>query len=121
MDNILHTHSLVDLRLRHMMTNPDFTNQGIPFDGNPSPFPPFGNIGAPYMATLSLPGLTIGLPVWLFVTSVVLSVQTAFQPSSHPLEQYQPHVDPKVDPLPSSPISSPCYFSSPGEILDSSN
>ena len=61
MDNILHAHSLVDLRLRHMATNSESTDQGIPFDGNPSPFPSFGNIVAPYMATLSLPRFTIGL------------------------------------------------------------
>ena len=39
------------------------TSQGFPSDGNPGPFPSFGNVGAPYMAMLSLPGLTIGLPV----------------------------------------------------------
>jgi hypothetical protein len=82
-----------------MATFPESTSQGNPSDGNPSPFPSFGNIGAPYMATLSLPGLTIGLPVWLFSTSMVPSVQTAFQPSSPPPEQHQPHVDPKVDPF----------------------
>ena len=27
-----------------METTPDSTDQGIPFDGNPSPFPPFKNI-----------------------------------------------------------------------------
>ena len=54
-----------------METNPGTTNQGIPFEGNPSPFSSWGNIGAPYMATLSLPGITIGLPVWLFSTSVI--------------------------------------------------
>ena len=54
-----------------MATFLEFTSQGIPYDGNPSPFPFFGNVGAPYMATLSLPGLSVGLPVWLFSTSVV--------------------------------------------------
>ena len=49
-----------------MATFPEFTNQGIPSDGNPSPFPPFGNVGPPYMETLSLPRLTVGFPVWLF-------------------------------------------------------
>lgn len=73
------------------------------------------------MATLSLPGLTIGLPVWLFSTSMVPSVQTIFQPSSSPLEQHQPHVDPKIDPFPSSPISSPRSSSSLGESMDSGN
>jgi len=37
-----------------MATTPESTDQGIPFDGNPSPFPPFENICAPYMATFSL-------------------------------------------------------------------
>ena len=49
-----------------MATFPEFTNQGIPSDGNLGPFPPFGNVGAPYMATLSLPGLTVGFPVGYF-------------------------------------------------------
>jgi len=44
-----------------MATFPESTNQGFPLDWNPGPFPSFGNVGAPYMATLSLPGLTIGL------------------------------------------------------------
>ena len=47
------------------------TNQRFPLGGNPIPFSSWGDIGAPYMATLSLPGITIGLPVWLFSTSVI--------------------------------------------------
>ena len=43
-----------------MATFPKFTNLGIPFEGNPGPFLAFGNVGAPYMETFSLPGLTIG-------------------------------------------------------------
>jgi len=42
---------------------PESTSQGFTSDGNPGPFPSFENVGAPYMATLSLPGLTIGLPI----------------------------------------------------------
>ena len=57
----------------------EFTNQGLPSDGNPSHFPPFGNVGTPYMATLSLLGLTVGLPVWLFLTSVVPNVPATVQ------------------------------------------
>ena len=49
-----------------MATFSEFSNQGVPFGGSPSPFPALGNIGAPYMAMLSLPGLTVGLSVWLF-------------------------------------------------------
>ena len=101
-----------------MATFPEFTNQGIPSKGNPCPFPPFGNVGAPYMATLSLPRLTVGLPVWLFSTSVVSDVSATVQ-SVPPHEQR--HVDSKVDLSPSSPVSASSSSTSPGESLDSSN
>ena len=70
-----------------MATFPEFTNPGIPSDGNPGHFPPFGNVGAPYMTTLSLLGLTVGFPVWLFSTSLVPTVSTAGQ-SVPPPEQH---------------------------------
>ena len=101
-----------------METFPEFTNQGIPSNGNPSHFPLFGNVGAPYMATLSLPGLTVGLPVWLFSTSVVPNVSAAFQSVSPPKQH---HVDSKVDLSPSSPVSASSPSTSPRESLDSSN
>ena len=101
-----------------MATFPGFINPGIPTDGNPGHFAPFGNVGAPYMATLSLPGLTVGLPVWLFSTSLVPAVPTTDQ-SVPPPEQ--PHVDSKVDPSPSSPVSTSSSSTSPGESTDSSN
>ena len=70
------------------------------------------------MATLSLPGLTIGLPVWLFSTSVVSSVMTLVPPSP----SFEPrHVDSKVEPTPSSPVSSSSSHPSPGESFTSSN
>jgi hypothetical protein len=47
------------------------------FPGEPFTFPSFGNIGPPYIATLSLPGLTIGLPVWLFPTPVISNLPSA--------------------------------------------
>jgi hypothetical protein len=50
------------------------TNEGTPSLGEPFFFPCYKNIGPPYIATLSLPGLTIGLPVWLFSTQVILNV-----------------------------------------------
>lgn len=46
-----------------MKTFLESTSQGFPLDGNPGPFLSFGNVGAPYLVTLSLPGLTIGFPV----------------------------------------------------------
>lgn len=46
-----------------METFPLSTSQGFPLDGNLGPFPSFRNVGAPYMVALSLPKLTIGLPI----------------------------------------------------------
>jgi len=76
------------------------TNKGIPLEGNHSPFSSWGNIGSPYVATLSLPGITIGLPVWIFSTSVV-------QNTVIPLQSNQHLFDTKVDPSPSSSFVSP--------------
>ena len=101
-----------------MATFPESTSQGFPSDCNPSPFPSFGNVGAPYMATLSLPGLTLGLPVWLFSTSLVPAVSPT-NPSVPPPEKH--HVDSKVDLSPSMPTSTSSSSTSPGESLDSSN
>ena len=92
----------------------DSTNQGIPFERNPSRFSSWGNIGALYMATLSLPGITIGLPVWIFSTSVIQNIVIPLQLNQHP-------VDTKVDPLPSSLFVSPSPSSSSlGESIDTS-
>ena len=82
-----------------METFSESTSQGFPSDGNSSPFPSFGNTGAPYMETLSLLGLTIGLPVWLFSTSMVPSVPTPAPPTPS-FESH--HVDSKVDLSPPS-------------------
>ena len=101
-----------------MATFPGFTNPGSPSDGNPGQFPPLGNVGAPYMATLSLPGLTVGLPVWLFSTSLVSTV-SAVSPSVPPPEQR--YVDHKVDLSPSTPTSTSSSSTSLGESLDSTN
>jgi hypothetical protein len=54
-----------------MALNSGSTNGGTPSPGEPYTFPSFGNFGPPYVATLSLPGLTIGLPVWFFPTPVI--------------------------------------------------
>ena len=55
------------------------TTQEVPFQVVPFVFPPSEGIGPPFITTLNLPGLTIGLPVWLFnlvipVTPNVLNV-----------------------------------------------
>jgi hypothetical protein len=99
-----------------MASNPESTNGGTPCSGEPFTFPSFGNIGPPYIATLSLPGLTIELPVWLFPTLVIVNLPSALDVSK-PLT-HQPHVDFS----PSSPIKS-CSFSpsSPSERYKASS
>ena len=52
-----------------MANIPMETNQGTLAKGDPCAFPFFGNVGTPLMATLNIPGLNVGLPVWLWSTS----------------------------------------------------
>jgi hypothetical protein len=73
-----------------MASVPGMTNEGTPLPGETFVFPSYRNVGPPYIATLSLPGLTIGLPVWLFSTPVI-SNAGASDVSTPPT--HQPHVD----------------------------
>ena len=93
-----------------MVSVPEMTNEGTPAPGEPFIFPSYGNIGPPHIATLSLPGLTIGLPVWLFSTQVIPNAVSASVVSTSP-QEHQPHVDPS----PSSPVRS----SSPSSLARS--
>jgi hypothetical protein len=98
-----------------MASVPRMTNEGTPLPRETFVFPSYGNIGPPYIATLSLPGLTIGLPVWLFSTPVI-SNAGASDVSTPPT--HQPHVDLS----PSSPVRSPSISpSSPSEISKASS
>jgi hypothetical protein len=56
---------------------PGSTNEGAHFPREPFVFPSFGNVGPPCISTLSLPGLTIELPVWLFPTPVISNFPSA--------------------------------------------
>jgi hypothetical protein len=94
----------------------EMTNEGTSAPGEPFVFPSYGNIGPPHIATLSLPGLTIGLPVWLFSTQVIPNVVSASVVSTSP-QEHQPHVDPSLSSLvrsssPSSLARSPFVSSS---------
>ena len=111
--------SLSRILSRSMASFPELTGQGVPPDGNPRLFLAVGNVGVQYITTLSLPGLTIGLPVWLFSNSMVSSVVTPVPPPPPPPEQH--HVDSKVDPFPSSPIAASSSSTSPGETVDFTN
>jgi hypothetical protein len=84
-----------------MASIPEMTNEGTPTLGEPFVFPSYENIGPPHITTLNLPGLTIGLPVWLFSTQVIMNVVSASVTSNSPQEN-QTHVDPS----PSSPVRS---------------
>ena len=95
---------------------PKMTNEGTPLPGEPFVFPSYGNVGPPYIATLSLPGLTIGLPVWVFSTQVIPNAVSASVVSTSP-QEHQPHVDPSPSSLvrsssPSSLARSPSISSS---------
>jgi hypothetical protein len=84
-----------------MASVPGMTNEGTPAPREAFFFPSYGNIGPPYLATLSLLGLIIGLLVWLFSTQVISNAVGALVVSTSP-QDHQPHVDPS----PYSPIRS---------------
>ena len=62
-----------------MSNTPLNTNQEVPMQGTPCTIPLTGNVGVPLMATLNLPGFTLGIPVWLFSTPTILNASYAFQ------------------------------------------
>jgi hypothetical protein len=101
-----------------MASNPGSTNGGTPSSREPYTFPSFGNFGPPYVATLSLPGLTIGLPVWLFPTPVIPNPpNVAVAPNTLAVNTPPTH-QPHVNFSPSSPIKSPSI--SPSSSSESS-
>ena len=65
-----------------MANTPLNTNQEIPMLGNPCTIPLTENVSVPLVATLNLPGFTLGLPVWLFSTPTILNAPDASQVSS---------------------------------------
>jgi hypothetical protein len=96
---------------------PRTTNEGTPILGIPFVSPSVGNIGSPYITTLSLPRFTIGLSVWLFSTSVNINAMSSLYVSTPP-QYHQPH----VDPIPFFPVGYSSFFSSsPSESSATSN
>ena len=59
------------LEISYMGDSPGTTSQENPFQGMSFVSPPCGDVGPPFMATFNLPGLTIGLPLWLFSNIVI--------------------------------------------------
>ena len=76
---------------------------------------PYGDVGPPFMATLNLPGLTIGLPVWLFSNPIIPNASFVSDPGplSH---EHQPHANPS--PSSSNVKSTSLSSSSPIENFD---
>jgi hypothetical protein len=105
-----------------MASNPRSANGGTPSPGEPYTFPSFGNFGTPYVATLSLPGLTIGLPVWLFPTPVIPNPpNVSVAPNTLDVNTPPTH-QPHVEFSPSSSIKSPSISpSSSSEISKESS
>ena len=97
-------------KFKNMANTPLNTNQEIPMLGTPCTIPLTGNVGVPLMATLNLPGFTLGLPVWLFSTPTVLNAPDASQVSS----LYHGH---KNTASPSPVLDSPPPSTSCGEVL----
>jgi hypothetical protein len=90
-----------------MASNHRSTNGGTPSSGEPYTFPSFGKFGPPYVATVSLPGLTIGLPLWLFPTLVIPNPpNVSVAPNTLDVNTPPTH-QPHVEFSPSSPIKSP--------------
>ena len=76
-----------------MGNSPGTTSQETPFQCMYFVSPPCGDVGPPFMATLNLPELTIGLPVWLFSNLVIPNAP--FLLDHGPLlHENQPHVNP---------------------------
>jgi hypothetical protein len=90
-----------------MESNIGSINGGTPCHEEPYTFPSFGNSIPPYIATLSLPGLTIRLPVWLFTTLVISNIPSASNAPSASDVSTPPTHQPHVEFSPSSPIKSP--------------
>jgi hypothetical protein len=95
-----------------MASVPRTTNEETPAPEDPFIFPSYRHDGPPYIATLSLPSLTIGLLVWLFSTPAISNAASVSVEITSP-QEHQPHVDPS----PSLPIIS----SSPSSLARSSS
>jgi hypothetical protein len=96
---------------------PDITNGATPAPGEPFVFPSYENVGTPYIATLSLLRLMIGLPVWFFPTPVISNLPNASNAHSDSNVSTPPTHQTHVEFLPSSSIRSPSLSPySPSEI-----
>ena len=89
------------------------TNQRTPSQGDSFAFLFLENIGVPLMATLYIPGLNVGLPVWL---GTIPNVQNSLDASQLRTLSHGHHVD-----VSSSAKSSPPPSPTSGECTVTSN
>ena len=75
-----------------MGDSPRTTSQETPFQGMSFVAPLCGFVGPPFMATLNLPGLTIGLFLWLFSNPIIPNASFMSDPGPLPHE-HPPHVN----------------------------
>ena len=97
-----------------MANTPFHTNQEIPMLRTPCTIPLIGKVGVPLMATLNLPGFTLGLLVWFFSTPTTMNAPNVSQVRS--LFQGNKNIDP-----PSPVVNSPTPSTSCSESTDTSN
>ena len=84
----------------------------VPFQGVPFVFLPSEGIGPPFISTLNIPGLNIGLPVWLF--SLVIPITPNVSNVTSPPGEDRPQPNP-------SPSSSVVASSLSSSLLDQSS
>jgi hypothetical protein len=109
----------VDLRVEYVSMElvPGYNNEGNHFLRILFVSHSVRHVGPPYIASLTLPSLTIRLPIWLFSTPVNVNAPSSLYLNTPPQDIQTP-----VDPMPSSPIgSSSLLSSSPIESSTTSN
>ena len=85
------------LDILEMESPSETTTQEVPFQGVPFVFPPSEGIGPPFIATRNIPGLTIGLLIWLF--NQVIPVTPNVSNVTSPLGEDQPQPNPSPSSL----------------------
>ena len=68
------------------------TTQEVPFQGVPFILPPSEGIFPPFVSTLNLPGLSIGLSVWMF--NLVIPITSNVSNVTSPPGEDQPQPNP---------------------------
>ena len=79
-----------------MASSSGTTTQEVHFQGVPFVFPPSEGIGPAFIAPLNHPGITIGLPVWLFNPVILVTPNVSNVTSPLREDRPQPNHDPSL-------------------------